>query len=170
MPDTIAAVAPRRERASEPLRVTVRDSRARLASIGGGILLALCIALTAAIFVVSALPQATGAQRVILLALTLASWAYLADSMSERLRITDDAIEYTSFLGRSRRWELDELAAVLMTYRGFTLDDGFICVEFRTRDRNADRLSLGPCWRRDRLGEFMQSVQAVLIDPTLLRE
>jgi hypothetical protein len=169
MAETIGAFAPRR-RQSEPEVECIREVHAQFVSLGGAIILSVCITLTLLVLMAFQLPQTTAVQRGILVLLGLASWIYLIDSVTEKLRLVDHSIEYRSFFSRPKLYALSELEAVLYVHQGFNLERGFESVEFRRVSLKPDRISLGPCWQRNKLEGFMRSIEVCLNDPHLFEE
>ncbi|MBI4139288.1 hypothetical protein HY479_04035 [Candidatus Uhrbacteria bacterium] len=162
MPKVIAAIAPpRRERPAEPGVCLVR-ARAELVSLGGAVLLALCVLISAILFLVLTVPGATASQRVIAVILFVACWLYFVNGITEELSLVDHTLVYRSALGRSRRIPLSELEAMILRHEGFNLERGMETIEFRQTGRKPDRVSLGPCWQRHKLEEFLASVEQAL--------
>lgn len=169
MAEIIGAFAPRR-RPAEPVVECIREVHAQFVSLGGAIILSVCITLTLLAFMALMLPQVTSVQLGILVMLSLACWIYLIDSVTEKLRLVDHAIEYRSFFSRRKLYALGELEAVLYVHQGFNLERGFESVEFRRVNVKPDRISLGPCWQRNKLEGFMRSIEVCLNDPHLIEE
>jgi hypothetical protein len=169
MAEIIGAFAPHRRRIEDQVEC-IREVHAQFISLGGAIILSVCITLSLLAIMAFELPQVTNAQRGILVLLGLACWIYLLDSVTEKLRLVDHAIEYRSFFSRRKLYPLNELEAVLYIHQGFNLERGFESVEFRRINVKPDRISLGPCWQRNKLEGFMRSIEACLNDPHLLEE
>lgn len=148
----------------------MREVRAELVSVGGAIVLALCILLSLAVVTVWLLADATSLQLTILFLLTGVSWVYLLDSCTEHLLLVDHAIEFGALFSRKQRIPLSELQAMLLVHEGFNLERGMESIEFRRAGRKPDRVPLGPCWQRHKLELFLHSVEAALYDPHLLEE
>lgn len=169
MAEIIGAFAPRR-RAARPEAECVREVHAQFISLGGAIILSVCITLTLLAAMALMLPQVTNVQLGILVMLSMACWIYLIDSVTEKLRLVDHSIEYRSFFSRRKMYALGELEAVLYVHQGFNLERGFESVEFRRVNVKPDRISLGPCWQRNKLEGFMRSIEVCLNDPHLIEE
>jgi hypothetical protein len=169
MPEVLGAFAPRRQNRKEEVEC-VTDVRAEIVTLGGAIVLALCILLSAVAFGVSQLPDVTGLQRAILVILAIASWVYFFDSVTERLRLVDHAVEFTAILSRRRHVPLAELDAMLLVYQGFNLEKGIESLEFRRHGAKPDVVALGPCWQRHKLEAFLHSVEEALQEPHLFEE
>ncbi|MBI5654378.1 hypothetical protein HZC53_01860 [Candidatus Uhrbacteria bacterium] len=170
MPDVIGAFAPRRPRVPENQEAPLREVHAEFVSLGGAVILSVCIILTLVTAMSFLLPAVSDLQRVILLILSFICWVYLLDSVTEKLRLDDEAIEFRSLLSRRRTYQVSELEAVLLIHEGFNLERGFESVEFRRVGRRPDRIALGPCWQRNKLERLMRSVELELNDPHLLEE
>lgn len=170
MPQILGVFAPRRPAKADMETECPREVRAEIVSLGGGVILAICIVLTITAFMVLTIPTVTPLQRIIATTLTLAAWAYLLDSCTERLRLVDHSVEYTSLFGRRRHIPLGELRAMLLVHEGFNLERGMESIEFRRDGKKPDRVALGPCWQRNKLEAFLHSVEEALRDPHLLEE
>jgi len=166
----MGAYAPRRAKNIERETECLVDARAEIVTLGGAIVLALCLLLSVVAFGVSQLPDVTGLQRSILALLAVGSWLYCIDSVTERLRLVGHSVEFSAVLSRRRSIPLAELESMLLIYNGFNLERGIESIEFRRRGQKPDRISLGPCWQRHKLEAFLHSVEEALQDPHLLEE
>lgn len=169
MAEIFAAFAPKREQ-TDTEEECVREVRAEIVSLGGAIILAVAIVLTIVMAMVLLLPTVNAVQLAIVLLLTLASWIYLLDSCTERLRLVDHSVEFNAVFSRRRLIPIKELQAMVLVHEGFNLDRGIESIEFRRVGQKPDRLSLGPCWQRHKLEAFLHSVEEALSDPHLLEE
>lgn len=165
MPDVIAARAPRR--AEAVATDCVIRIRAELVSIGGGVLLTLCLVGTAILIMALFSPTVTGVQRFIAIVLSAALWMYLIRSVTEELILVGEELCYKAVLARSRVIRMDQLESMLLVHQGFNLERGIETIELRTFDRRIERISLGPCWQRSKLESFLRSVQDALHSPAL---
>lgn len=168
--EIIGAVAPQRPWSEERNVECLRDIRAGIISIGGGIVFGICLALTALTFIVLGMSTLTSVQRVIAIVLTFSAWSYLINSATERLCLVDHTIVYSSFLGRKKIVPLIDLEAMLLIHQGFNLERGIETIEFRRRGDKTETIALGPCWQRHTLEAFLHSVEEALNDPELLEE
>ena len=107
-------------------------------------------------------PGATSSQLVIALVLVAASWMYFINSVTEKLSLVDHALFFSSALGRARRIPLGELEAMVLRHEGFNLERGMQTIELRQTGKKPDRISLGPCWQRNKLDSFLTSVDQAL--------
>ncbi len=137
-------------------------ARAELVSLGGIIVFALCILFTALLIFMLTVPGATSSQLVIALVLVAASWMYFINSVTEKLSLVDHALFFSSALGRARRIPLGELEAMVLRHEGFNLERGMQTIELRQTGKKPDRISLGPCWQRNKLDSFLTSVDQAL--------
>ncbi|MBU0540499.1 hypothetical protein KKF59_03295 [Patescibacteria group bacterium] len=160
MPETIAAIAPKKKLQQEP--DCLIQVRAELVSLGGAVLLAVCLMLTAVLFMVFLTPTVTGAQRFIAVVLVFAAWGYFLNSISEKLSLYGDTLEFRAAFSHPRSIPLDELQAMILTHEGFNLERGLETIEFRRSGRKPDRVSLGPCWQRNKLESFLKSLEQAL--------
>lgn len=150
--------------------VCVREARAEVFSIGGAFILMVCVVLTVISAMAVSSSDLTGAQSVIAVVLTGAAWLYYVSSVTERLSLTDHAVEYSSILARDRRIPITDLESMLLVHQGFNLERGIETIEFRRRGAKPDRIALGPCWHRHTLEAFLHSVEEALNEPKLLEE
>ena len=161
---------PQRPRSEREI-VCERDIRANVFSIGGAIVLALCMLLSVVTMIALSTPGQTMIQQMIAVVLSGGAWLYLFSSMTERLRLEDHNVVYSSALGRTIRVPLDDLDEMLLVHQGFNLERGIETIEFRrTGKEESDRISLGPCWHRHNLEAFLHSVEEALNNAELLEE
>jgi hypothetical protein len=144
--------------------------RARTVSLNGGVILGLCILLTA-FFIATLLSQQMETGQAILFGLlTIMSWAYFADSATERLCLVSDTIVRKSALHRTTRIKLDDIESLLLVHEGLNQEIGIESITARYRDGSNERLALGPCWRRTDLESFLESVEEAMGNRKLLEE
>jgi hypothetical protein len=170
MPEVIGAFAPRRREAPKTDGVCLREVHAEIFTLGGAIVFAVCMVLTVAALSASQLVAVTGLQQTILVILTIVSWFYFFDSITERLCLVDHSVEFRALLSRRRLIQLKDLDAMLLVYQGFNLDKGIESIEFRRRGKKPDHVALGPCWQHHKLEGFLRAVEEALHDPQLLDE
>jgi len=166
MPETIAIRAPRRP--SRPKEECVIRIRAELVSLGGAVMLAICLLVTALLIMTLYSPAATGMQRIIAIVLALTSWVYLARSASEELSLTGETITYRAFAARTRDISMADVETMLLIHQGLNLERGIETIEFRLRGKRAEHIGLGPCWQRHKLEAFLGSVEEALRHPKML--
>jgi hypothetical protein len=161
---------PQRPRSEREL-ICERDIRAQIFSVGGAVVLALCLVLTALTAIALMSPGQALVQQLIAVMLCGASWLYLLSSMTERLQIEDHMVIYSSALGRTYRIPLEDLDEMLLVHQGFNLERGIETIEFRKSGMEEhERISLGPCWQRHHLEAFLHSVEEALNESDLLEE
>jgi hypothetical protein len=119
---------------------------------------------------VSRFVSITQTQHVILIALVGLSWMYFLDSITERLRLINNCVEFRSLFSRHHLVPLAQLEAMLLVYQGFNLERGMETIEFRKHDAKPQTVSLGPCWQRHKLEAFLHAVEEALHDPHLVEE
>ncbi len=169
--DNLDAVAAERTEQSRTETVCLREVRAELVSLGGAILLAVCILFTVMLIIAMQLVSVSAAQQAVLFILTGAAWLYLLDSVTERLRLFNRRLEYTALLSRRLSISLEDLEAIVFVHEGFNLERGIESFEFRRHGgAQQDRLALGPCWRRRQLEAFLHAVEEALKHPKLIQE
>ncbi|MEO5927152.1 MAG: hypothetical protein ABIO72_00590 [Patescibacteria group bacterium] len=166
MPETLEARAPRRtttDKTDCPIRV-----QAELVSLGGGVMLAICMLVTALLIMALYSPDTTGMQRAIAIILTIAAWIYLFRSSTEELTLVGEEITYRAKLASTRTVSLKDLETMLLVHQGLNLERGIETIEFRLFSKKVEHLSLGPCWQRHKLEAFLGSVEDALHSPKLL--
>lgn len=168
--EIMGAFAPPRPPRQKKGEICLREARAELVSLGGAVMLGLCITLTLVVVMSGMLHGLTTSQTAIMLLLCIMSWAYFFDSITEQLCLVEGSIEFKSLLGRRRVYDLEDLEAVLMVHQGFNLERGFETIEFRSRGRRPERVSLGPCWQRNKLESLLHSIEVAMHDPHLIEE
>ena len=159
MPDIIAAIAPPRpKKARQEDGVCDVQVRAEFVSLGGGILFAVCLIISALFYMVISVQEITGVQRFIAIVLFIGSWAYFLNSVTERLSCVGRTLTFKSALNSTRRIPLEELEALILRHEGFNLERGMESLELKRDDHPPDRITLGPCWQQRKLESFVQSV------------
>ena len=166
----VMRVVSKRPIRKEPEVVCVREVHATLLSLGGVLLVSVCVMLSLFAFVVSQMADVTSVQRGIAIVLVVAVWLYAVSSATEKIQLVDHAVEYVSVLSRRVSVSLDDLQEMLFIHQGFNLEQGIETIEFRRRDGSSDRIALGPCWQRHDLEMFLHSVEEALNAPKLLEE
>jgi len=135
---------------------------AKLVSLNGGIVLAICLVLTA-VTAASALAQSFAAsQSLLFVVLTLASWIYLVDSVSEKLQLEGENILRTSAVGRHVRMSIGDIKSLLLRHEGLNQQVGIESLTVEYQDGRTERMPLGPCWRRRELEAFLASVESAM--------
>ncbi|MBP9864231.1 hypothetical protein KBC54_02160 [Patescibacteria group bacterium] len=162
----IGAFAPERQPSESGVEVVrLRDVRAELLTLGGAIVFAVCMLLTVFAVSINRFVSITQTQHVILIALVGLCWIYFFDSITERLRLVDQCVEFRSLFSRHHVVPLAQLEAMLLVYQGFNLERGMETIEFRKHDAKTQTVSLGPCWQRYKLEAFVHAVEEALQEP-----
>ena len=164
MPDVIAEVElDRGEPPREAERVT--EIRASVMSPAGTLILAVTIVMSLVLVFSLSMPRLDGVQTFILVALTLASWAYALGCFTERLRLEGGVMEYRAWLSRAHTFELQEVRVFKLTDLGPHLSGVQYQFEVTTvEERKPVLIGLGPCWQRSDLVRFARSVSRELED------
>jgi hypothetical protein len=135
---------------------------AKLISLNGGIVLAICLVLTA-VTVASVMSQSfVASQSILFVVLTLASWIYLIDSVSEKLRLEGEDIVRTSVIGKHMTIDIRDIKSLLLRHEGLNQQVGIESLTVEYQDGNTERMPLGPCWRRRELEAFLASVEQAM--------
>jgi hypothetical protein len=135
---------------------------AKLVSLNGGVVLAVCLLLTI-VTVASVMARSfVASQTALFVVLTIASWIYLIDSVSESLRLEGEQIVRTSVIGRSVIVDIGNIKSLLLKHEGLNQQVGIESLTVTYRNGKTERLPLGPCWRRRELEAFLASVESVM--------
>jgi hypothetical protein len=161
MPNTIIAASTRRKPVAEDAECKIQVC-AETASLGGAVLLALCMLLTAVMIMAMFSSSVTAIQRFISVVLVVSSWVYFFNSCTEKLCLTGKTLKFHAAFSRTLDVPLDELEAMTLTHEGFNLERGIETIEFRRTGMKSEKVSLGPCWQRNKLESFMKSVKLAL--------
>lgn len=161
MPKTIIAASSRRKAVAPDVECPVQVC-AEAASLGGAVLLAVCMLLSAILVMAMFSPSVTSTQRFIAGVLVVSSWAYFLNSCTEKLCLIGKTLKFQAKLSRSLEIPLDELETMTLTHEGFNLERGIETIEFRRTGMKPEKVSLGPCWQKNKLESFMKSVKLAL--------
>ncbi|HWQ99885.1 MAG TPA: hypothetical protein VN397_03510 [Candidatus Methylomirabilis sp.] len=172
MPVIAAVVNPNRpkQKKKEDEAACALQVRAKLVSLNGGVVLSICILLTALAVAAGFTNSFASSQTMLLAVLTVGAWIYLLDSSTERLSLIGDTIVRASVLGRRSVIKLDDIAALLLVHEGLNQEVGIESLTARYHDGREEKLPLGPCWRRRELEAFLSSVEKAMGKTKLLEE
>ncbi|MBE7525070.1 hypothetical protein KJZ71_02610 [Patescibacteria group bacterium] len=137
-------------------------AHARLISLNGGIVLAVCIvlsSLTAALFLTE---RFAVSQAILFVILMIGAWIYLIDGASEKLSLQDHSLVRSSRLGRELRIKLVDVSSLVLRHEGLNPSLGIESLTIVFRDGHEERIPLGPCWRRRDLESFLSSVEEAM--------
>ena len=138
------------------------SAHARLISLHGGIVLAVCIvlsSLTAALFITHSF---AASQAILFVILTVGAWFYLIDSVSEKLSLQDHSLIRSSRFSGVTRIELVALSSLVLRYEGLNPSLGIESLTASFQDGHEERIALGPCWRQSDLEPFLASVEEAM--------
>ena len=139
------------------MRSRALQTHARLVSLNGGVILAVCILFTAFFIAAVLATRLTGAQSVLFGVLMIAAWIYLLDAATERLSFSHGELERRSLLGRQARLNVNAMDTLLLFHEGLNQEVGIDSIVIRRGGRE-ERLPLGPCWRHRDVEAFLASV------------
>jgi hypothetical protein len=144
--------------------------KAKLVALNGGVVLAMCIMLTA-LGVAALLTNRFAITQIALLSVfALGSWVYLLDGVTERLTLVGNTIVRTSLIGGRIVINLVDIMNLYLVHEGLNQEIGIESLSARYRDGHEEKLPLGPCWRRHELEAFLASVEHALGKTKLLKE
>ncbi|MBD3284494.1 hypothetical protein GF395_03590 [Candidatus Uhrbacteria bacterium] len=147
------------KRSTPTNEVCVLRAKAKIVSLNGGIVLAIVMLLTA-ITIGSVLTSSfVASQTILFIILTVASWAYLLDSTSERMELKGNQIVRSSLFGRKVTVSLDEIESLVLRHEGLNQNVGLESLTLIYQDEREEQVALGPCWRRRDLEAFLSSVE-----------
>jgi hypothetical protein len=139
-------------------KACVRVVTAKLVSLNGGVVLLLCILVTALAAALWIAGQTSGPQAILFVLLAFAGWVYLVDSCTEKLILNGRAMTLVSAVGAPRTIELSSVRSLVLRHEGFNATVGIESITITTAEGKRSRLPLGPCWRRRELEAFLTSV------------
>ncbi|MDD5726173.1 MAG: hypothetical protein PHC53_02040 [Patescibacteria group bacterium] len=158
MPSVIADVKVERDPPPKP-EEHVTEIRANFISLGGGVVLAITIVATLFLVFSLLIPMVGTLQLAIIAILALACWVYTINRFSERFRLVDGTLEFNVALGRSQKFQLEQVTALRLTDFGWSLNGDFYVFEISVAERSQPiQIGLGPCWRRQDLTAFIDTV------------
>ena len=146
------------------------DIRAQVFSLGGIILGSVCIILAILSLMVARLPLVTPLEMGSVWIVALAAWLYFLNCATERLQLFGHRVQYRSCFIQKASIELADLQEMLLVFQGFNLERGMMTIAFRRKGQEPERLTLGPCWQRHKVEDFLHSVEEALHAPKLLEE
>jgi len=141
-----------------PSNVCMRIVTAKLVSLNGGVVLSLCILVTAIALAMTLATGASAPQTILFVLLSFASWVYLIDGCTEKLILSGSSIVLTSAIGAPRVLNLADVRSLVLRHEGFNATVGIESITVTTVEGRRSRLPLGPCWRRRDLESFLSSV------------
>ncbi len=144
------------------VRGTTLKAHARLISLHGGVILAICILFTAFFIAAVLATRLTGVQSALFGVLMVAAWIYLLDAATERLSFANNLLERASFLGRHIQVPVGGTDTLLLVHEGLNQEVGIDSIVIRRATGREERLPLGPCWRKRDLEAFLRSVEQAM--------
>lgn len=132
---------------------------AKLVSLNGGIVLAICLVLTAVTAASIMAESFVASQTILFVILSVASWVYLIDSVSEKLSLEGKNIVRTSAIARRMSINIRDIKSMLLRHEGLNQQVGIESLTTEYQDGSTERMPLGPCWRRSDLEAFLESVE-----------
>lgn len=139
------------------------DIRAQLVSMGGGIILAVTIMVTLVFIFSFLMPQGNGTQLLIIIILSIISWVYFINCATEHLKLTESELIYSSMLTRTQRIAFEDIEAYKLTDLGVQLNGSMYVLEIQHAEKKQPvEISLGPCWRRHELRQFIKTLGTIL--------
>jgi len=139
------------------------DVRAQVVSPGGAVILAVAIILTLILFFSLYIPSIQGMQFVIVAVLTIGCWGYLLNSFTETLRVENGRLEFRAWMSRTKHIDLQDVNGIKLTDLGIRLNgDQYLFEVLTTQDSKPVQISLGPCWDRRHLMNFIKTMQILL--------
>jgi hypothetical protein len=136
-----------------------KSIRAKMVSLGGGILLSLVLFLGVVTLAAVVEPQAPPLLRALLVFLFFALLLYLLDSWSEHLWLEGSTVFFDSWLKRRRRVDLSGVQEILLVHEGLNLERGIETLRFRRGEGDDVVFALGPLWHRHHLEAFLAALE-----------
>lgn len=144
--------------------------RARILSLGGGMLSSLLSVLLVILWIATHLPERSVWLEGILAVFTGVMLLYAFDGASESLVLENKTIVFDGWLTRRRVLSLHGVANVLLVHEGLNLEWGIETLTFQHADGNQERLPLGPLWRRRDLEAFLVELEKQRHDHKMVEE
>jgi len=135
---------------------------ANLVSLNGGIVLSICILLSALVGSAIMTNQLASTQAILFIVLAAAAWIYLIDSATEHLAYVGKKIIKTSAFSRRVAIPFEAIQSVLLKHEGPNDSLGIEAIIVVYRNGRSERLSLGPCWRRHELEAFLDTIDKAM--------
>lgn len=137
-------------------------THARLISVNGGIIIAIAVLLTVLTVAASLSGEFIATQVILFGLLALAGWVYVLDSASETLCMEEDALVRKSFLSRTQKIPLKDIAKLRFRHEGLNSQIGMESLTVQYEGGELHRISLGPCWRHYEIEAFLKSVEKAM--------
>lgn len=135
---------------------------ASLFSLNGGLVLAVCIMITGIVIASIWTDRLAASQSVLFAILGVACWLYFTDSVTEKLTFAGNKIIKTSAIGRSERIDMDDVNNILLRHIGPNPELGIESVIVLYKDGTEDQMGLGPCWRKQEIESFLDSIESAM--------
>lgn len=135
------------------------DVNARFISINSGVILAVCIVLSALVAGTFLSNRLAPAQAALFIVLAIASWVYFLDSATEHLALLGKKIVKTSLISPRQSIELNSIQSMVLKHEGPNQEIGIESIVVTYTNGRRGRIALGPCWRKHELEAFLASVQ-----------
>lgn len=143
--------------------------KARLISIGGGLLAGVVLVVLALAYVATISAGSSLVQRAVVWLILTAIALYLVDAWTEHLDLEKGTVIFDSLLKRRQFVDLDQTDEILLVFEGLNLEFGIWTIRFR-RDAEERRFSLGALWHRRDLERFMRAIETAQKKRKLVEE
>jgi len=141
----------------------VNDVKAGIMTLGGALILAIVIIVTL-IFVLNFLfPRGNGMQFIIIASLFVIGWGFYLNCVSERLKLNETELLFTSLIGKTIRIPLHDIISYKLTDFGIRLDGNTYLLEVaHSQKRKPEEIWLSPCWDNKDLAAFCSALNNAL--------
>jgi hypothetical protein len=151
------------ERNNESEMVVLTAVRARMMTVGGTVILAITIILSLVLIFTLLYPQGNGLQFVIIIALAMISWGFFLNCVTEKLKLEDGFLIFSSLVGRTVRLDLTQVDSYKLTTFGLRLDGNMYLIEVEHEDsEEPEEIWLSPCWEKQDLVRFCKTLGLAL--------
>ncbi len=141
------------------------DVKAGIMTAGGALILSIIIILTLVFFLNFIFPRGNGMQFIIITSLVVIGWGFCLNCVSERLRIDDEGLLFTSLIGKTIRIPLQNIISYKLIDFGIRLDGNMYLLEVtHSLKTKPEEIWLGPCWNNKELSIFCLALNEALDD------
>lgn len=146
------------EKTTESQIEELTEIQAEALSAPGAIILGATILITLILVFSLLFPSLEGMQTLIVGILVMICWGYLLNSFTEKLKLTDQSLEFTAILSRHQDIQLNEVMSFKLVDLGLSLSGDRYAFEISVIGKNKPiTISLGPCWDKIKLSAFMNT-------------
>ncbi len=134
------------------------EIQAEALSAAGAIILGVTILITLILVFSLLFPSLEGLQTFVVIILALICWGYLLNSFTEKLKLTDQTLEFSAILSKHQSIQLNEVLGFKLSDLGLNMSADRYAFEISIIGKNKPIIiSLGPCWDKAKLSAFINT-------------